>query len=186
MGDVPARVEAKTISINIKMIFPALVQGVWSRLRRRAPVSMVLLLRKPIFFTNERLSAAVEHAWGSVPTRGDSDHFVTQSEDKSVVYVKPHMISLLNSNKPYFNVNPDEHAKTLPQASQQKAWRDHRAWISLDYIRSGRDIELEYSTLARLAAEMVDENCSGLYVPRERSFIPNDISLRDALEKMGR
>lgn len=166
------------------MIFSTLVQGLWSRLFRTAPVSMVLLLRKPIFFSNERLSAAVEQAWGDMLTRGSSDHFVTRSEDKSVVYVKPHMISLLNSNKPYFNVDPNEHAKTLPQTSQQKAWREHRAWISLDYISSGRDIELEYSTLARLAVEMADENCSGLYIPRERSFVPNDLSLRDALEKM--
>jgi len=70
--------------------------------------------------------------------------------------------------------------------SQQTAWRDHNAWTSLDYIKSGRDIELEYSTLARLAAKMVNENCSGLYIPRERSFIPNDNSLHEALEQMAK
>jgi hypothetical protein len=81
-------------------------------------------------------------------------------------------------------VDPHEYAKMLPQDSQQKAWGEHEAWISLDYLRGGRDLELEYSALARLAAEMVDENSSGLYIPRESSFIPNDDSLRGALEQM--
>jgi len=145
---------------------------------------MVLLLRKPVPLHSDKLSTAVEHAWGVSSIGEDVDSFITQSGDKGLVYVKPHLISLLNASRPYFNVDPEEHAKALPQASQRKAWGEHQAWISLDYVRGGRDLELEYSVLARLAAEMLDENCSGLYIPRESSFIPNDSFLFRELEQM--
>ena len=145
----------------------------WSRLRNRpGPVSMVLLLRKPASLHSERLSVAVEHAWGVSQIAEGSDSFVTQSGDKGLVYVKPHLISLLNSSRPYFDVDSNEHAKALSQASQRKAWSEHEAWISLDYLRGGRDIELEYSVLARLAAEMLDKNCCGLYIPRKTASYP--------------
>jgi hypothetical protein len=38
--------------------------------------------------------------------------------------------------------------------------------------------------LAGLCAEMLDGNCVGIYVPRERSFIPNDGSLLPGLRRI--
>jgi len=97
---------------NINKMFSYLVGGLWARMRSRSnPVSMVLLLRKPTFLSQEQLSAIVEQAWGALLIERVSDHFVTQSEDKSVVYVKPHMISLMNSSRPYLNVDPSDMQK---------------------------------------------------------------------------
>jgi hypothetical protein len=167
------------------MIFSDLVSKVWSRFRKRqGPVSMVLLLRKPSFLRMDGLSAAVERGWGLSSIDQGPDNFVTQSGNKGLVYVKPHLIGLLTSNRPYLGVDPTEHSKMFFQADQRKAWSEHDAWISLDYVRGGRDFALEYSALARLAAELLDESCSGLYIPRESSLIPNDSFLLGELKHM--
>lgn len=150
----------------------------WNRV---GPVSLVLLLRNPIFFDTERLSASIQYFDAMSSIEGTTDNFVTSSGETAIVYLKPHMISLLNSDKPYFNVDPNEYAKLFPQASQQQGWSEHRAWTSLDYLRGGRDVEMEYRVLAQLAALILDQNCSGLYIPQEKSFVPNDSSLMNAL-----
>jgi hypothetical protein len=41
--------------------------------------------------------------------------------------LKPHLISLLSCARPYLDIDPNEHAKTLPQASQKRSWSEHRA-----------------------------------------------------------
>lgn len=152
--------------------------------RSPQPVSMVLLLRSSISLNKVKLSAAVEKAWNISLADPDSDNFVTQSGDKGLIYIKPHFIGLLNSPKPYLNVDPNKHARTLLQPSQQKAWSEHHAWISLDYLRGNIDPELEYSVLARLASGMLDDNCAGLYIPQESSFMPHDASLLNTLEQI--
>jgi hypothetical protein len=145
---------------------------------------MVLLLRNPVSLRTETLSAALKHGWGLSSIDDSSDSFVTQSENKGLVYIRPHLIGILNSNRPYLNIDSSKQAQIFPQASQQKAWKEHDAWLSLDYMRGGRNLELEYSVLARLAAGMLDENCSGIYIPRENSLIPNDSFLLGELMHM--
>jgi hypothetical protein len=56
--------------------------------------------------------------------------------------------------------------------------------LAVDYVKGGIDLELEYAVLAGLCAEMLDGNCVGVYVPRERSFIPNDGSLLPELHRI--
>jgi len=46
------------------------------------------------------------------------------------------------------------------------------------------DTELAYCVLSKLVAEMLDDNCSGIYIPRKRSLIPNDASLYQELQKL--
>lgn len=163
----------------------SIVKKLRARLGRTPqPVSMVLLLRRSISLSKVKLSAVVEKAWNISLADTDSDNFVTQSGDKGLIYIKPHFIGLLNSPKPYLNVDPNKHARTLPQPSQQEAWREHHAWISLDYLKGNIDPELEYSVLARLASGMLDDNCAGLYIPQENSFIPHNAFLLNTLEQL--
>lgn len=163
----------------------SIVKKLRARLGRTPqPVSMVLLLRRSISLSKVNLSAAVENAWNISLADPDTDNFVTQSGDKGLIYIKPHFIGLLNSPKPYLNLDPNKHARTLPQPSQQEAWREHHAWISLDYLKGNIDPELEYSVLARLASRMLDDNCTGLYIPQESSLIPHDPSLLNTLEQL--
>jgi hypothetical protein len=144
---------------------------------------MVLLLREPRFLTLNELRAAAEKAFG-VPFNGgkESRHFVIQKAMITQMKAGPHMLSFLNYTKPYGEEDfPKEFATSLLQDSQKRAWSEHKSWTAVDYVKGGADLELEYAVLARLCAEMLNSNCSGLYVPREQSLIPNDESLREDL-----
>jgi hypothetical protein len=99
--------------------------------------------------------------------------------------VGPHTLSFLNYTKPYGEGQfPNNFLKSIPKASQRQAWVEHAAWTAVDYAKGVVDPELEYAVLAPLCAEMIDANCTGLYVPREQSLFPNDGLLRSELEQI--
>jgi hypothetical protein len=147
------------------------------------PVSMVLLLRESRFITLDQLRLAGERAFGVSFAGGKgSEHYVLQEGLFTLMRTGPHMLSFLNYTKPY-DVGSGKFAGSMPKASQRRAWAEHAAWTAVDYVRGGVDLELEYGVLAKLSSEMLDDNCAGLYVPREQSFIPNDGSLREGLRR---
>ena len=76
----------------------------------------------------------------------------------------------------------DDFARTLPLESQRRAWAQHKAWIAVDYVKGGLDLELEYAVLAKLCLEVVDSSCPAVYVPREQMLIPNDGSVTRELQ----
>jgi hypothetical protein len=147
---------------------------------------MVLLLRESRFPTLDQLRSAGERAFGTSFT-GDkeSQHYVVQVVLFTIMKAGPHTLSFLNYTKPYGEGDfPQEFGRLLPKASQRQAWAEHTAWTAVDYVKGGADPELEYGVLAKLCAEMLDDNCVGVYVPREQSFIPNDSSLRGELQRI--
>ena len=148
------------------------------------PVSMVLLLRESHFLTLEQLRSAGERAFG-VPFSGDmsAPHCVFQKVLFTLMKAGPHTLSFLNYTKPYGD-RPNEFGRAMLTASQRQAWAEHTAWTAVDYAEGGIDLELEYAVLAGLCAEMLDANCVGVYVPRERMFIPNDGSLLPELHRI--
>jgi hypothetical protein len=150
------------------------------------PVSMVLLLREPRFPTLDRLRSAGEKAFGTTFTDDkESRHFVVEVVLFTIMKAGPHTLSFLNYTQPYGQGEfPQEFGRLLPNASQRQAWAEHTAWIAVDYVKGGRDLELEYAVLATICAAILDVNCLGLYVPREESFIPNDGSLVGELQRI--
>jgi len=148
------------------------------------PVSMVLLLRDPRFSTLDQLRSAGERAFGiSFSDDKESRHFVVQVVLFTVMKAGPHTLSFLNYRKPYGDDSPN-FEMSLPKASQRLAWSEHTAWTAVDYVKGGAKLELEYAVLAKLCAEMVDANCVGLYMPGKQTFIPNDDSLREKLQRV--
>jgi hypothetical protein len=95
----------------------------------------------------------------------------------------PHLLNFLSTPRPYV-VHAGENVEWLPQLSQRQAWVEHSAWCAVDYMNDNADLELAYCVLAKLVAEMVDENCTGVYIPRERALIPNGESLYRQLQEM--
>jgi hypothetical protein len=148
------------------------------------PVSMVLLLRESRFLTLEQLRSAAERAFG-VPFSGDlsAPHCVFQKVLFTLMKAGPHTLSFVNYRKPYGDQS-DEFGRAMPMASQRQAWAEHTAWTAVDYAKGEIDLELEYAVLAGLCAAMVDRNCVGVYVPRERMVIPNDGSLLPELYRI--
>jgi hypothetical protein len=147
------------------------------------PVSMVLLLREPRFLTLEQLRSAAERAFETSFAGGNgSKHFVMQAILFTLMKAGPHTLSFLHYRSPYGSADfPKDFLETLPKASQKRAWAEHTAWTAVDYVKSGADPELEYAVLASLCVELIDSNCTGIYVPREQSLIPNDESTKREL-----
>ncbi len=150
------------------------------------PVSMVLLLLESRFLTLDQIRSAAEKAFGASFAGGkESKHFVFQAALLTLMKAGPYTLSFLNYTKPYGEGEfPEEFGRSLPKASQRQAWAERTAWTAVDYVKGGTDLELEYGVLAKLCPEMLDANCAGLYLPREQSFIPNDGSLREELQRI--
>lgn len=72
----------------------------------------------------------------------------------------------------------------LPQVSQRRAWVEHTACIGANYLNHDVDVQLGYCVLSKLGAEMLDRNCTGIYIPRENRLIPNDESLYSELQRV--
>ena len=56
--------------------------------------------------------------------------------------------------------------------SQRQALAEHNACTGVDYM-NGTDVGLGHSVIAKLVAEMVDANCTGVYILREKRVISN-------------
>jgi hypothetical protein len=173
------------VKLNLKEAFEAILRrGDSPGKDSDLPVSMVLLLRESRFPTLDQLRLAAERAFGTSFAGGkESQHCVIQAVLFTLIKAGPHTLSFLNYTKPYGDDSPD-FGKKMPKASQRQAWAEHTAWTAVDYVKGSVDLELEYAVLAKLCAEMFDANCTGLYVPRERMFIPNDGSLQVELRRV--
>jgi hypothetical protein len=175
------------MKFNLKRAFESILRrGEPADKEGALPVSMVLLLREARFPTLDQLRSAGERAFGT-PFNDDKEsrHFVVQVVLFTIMKADRHTLSFLNYRKPYGEGDfPQEFGKSLPKANQRQAWAEHTAWTAVDYVKGGVDLELEYAVLATVCAEILDPNCSGLYIPREQSFIPNDGSLTGELQRV--
>jgi len=158
----------------------------WQRTSKREPLSMVLLLKKPHLFSAAEIQLAAERAWHRSFEGGgkESMHCVKQIDTVTLMKAGPHLINFFYYPGPYVE-NPKENTAWLPHPSQRQAGIQHSGCLGVDYMNDGVSVELGYCVLSQLVAEMLDGNCTGIYIPRERSLIPNDDSLYLELHKLG-
>ena len=171
--------------MNFRAAFRGLIPLRWQRPRKDEPASLVLLLRQRYFFRADELCLAAQRAWRTPFTTEEksSKHFVVQTGHVTLLKAGPHLLNFFHHPKPYFD-NPKEYLEWRPHLSQQQAWAQHSAYGAVDYLNHRVDVELAYCVLAKLVAEMLDGNCTGLYLARESSVIPNDESLYLQLQKI--
>jgi len=150
--------------------------------------SMVLLLRQPSFLTLERLREAGSQVFGAPFSDDQRDtHCVVQRAMITSMVAEPHKISFLHYSRPYGD-SPEhsrEFGRAMATESQRQAWAEHNAWTAVVYVAGIVEFDLAHALLARLCAQVVDDNCAGVYMPGGRVFIPNDGSLLPALEQLG-
>jgi len=146
---------------------------------------MVLLLRRPHLFSADELRLAAERAWHTsfAGEENGSKHCVVQSETVTLMKAGPHALNFFYYPEPYIE-NPKENLDWLPHPRQRQAWVSHSACFGVDYLNYDVSVELGYCVLAKVVAEMLDGNCTGIYIPRQRSLIPNDESLYVELQKL--
>jgi hypothetical protein len=110
-------------------------------------------------------------------------HCVAQTGIVTLMKAGPHLLNFFYYAAPYIE-NPKDNVGWLPQESQRQAWINHSACVGVDYLNYDVSVELGYCVLSKLVAEMLDENCTAVYIPRQRSLIPNDESLYVELHKL--
>ncbi len=145
--------------------------------------SMVLLLREPRFPKLEELRQAAERAYGQKFSLQKTDrHCVYTQVLFTIMKIGPHTLSFMFYTKPYGSESPElANAWKLPE--QRDAWAVHKAFMAVDYVKGGADFDSRYALLARLCRELYDANGVGLYLPRERAFVPGDSSARDTMNR---
>jgi len=160
------------------------------------PVSMVLLLREPQFLNADQLCAVAEKAFGSRfvvlrtgtknrDVKGDYKHCLIPAGLTTLLRAGPHALSFLNVPRPYGEGDfAEEFGESLPLESQRRAWTTHQSFTAVDYVKGGKDLELEYAVLAKLCEKMLDDNCAALYVPGEGLLIPSDGSITQELRSI--
>ena len=136
--------------------------------------SVVLLQRSWRILSENEIKVASEKGWSrSFDGNEDPMYFVVQSGPVLLIKAGRLGVHVLQAREPYLG-NPEEIAVQLPREEQQVAWRQHRAWISFDLLnKEAVNRQEAFSALAKFALGLVDENCTGIYLPSERIFAPN-------------
>jgi len=111
-------------------------------------------------------------------------HCVAQSGTVTLMKAGPHLLNFFYYPVPYVE-NHKDNVAWLPQLSQREAWVKHAACLAVDYLNHDVSVQLGYCVLAQLVAEMLDGNCTGVYIPGEQSLAPNDKSLYLELHRLG-
>lgn len=149
--------------------------------------SIVIMQRKPHRFSEEELQAAGERGWGKqFNGKEDPMYFVSADDHLTVVKAGPNIIQVTYFPKRY--ADDDEFALSqLPQPEQKKAWTEHHACTFLDFFNdisraSPRIADREaYSSLAKLALQLVDPNSAAIFVPIKNIMMPNDGTVEEGL-----
>jgi hypothetical protein len=157
----------------------------WQKTSRDEPPSLVMLQRTPHRFTIEELQNAAQRAWHRSFKSEDktSQHFVIQNAKFTLLKVGPHIINFFYYPKPYVD-NPAGNVDWLPHPRQREAWIQHHGCFAADYFSEGKSVELAYAVAAQLVLELVDENCTGVYLPRDQALVPNGEPLQEELHRL--
>jgi len=136
-------------------------------------ISIVVLLPSAQALTEDVLLAAAERGYGT--SGGENDTIVQAIEAGHAFLVKfgPHILTVNNSFRPYFD-DPAAAAASIPELRRRKAFAEHRAWRSVDYIAGSFKAEVEkaYRILGKLSAELLDAGYLGLYFPAMNEVVP--------------
>jgi hypothetical protein len=140
--------------------------------------SIVMMQRKAHSFTQEELLIAGERGWGKkFDGKEDPMYFVSAGPPLTIFKAGPHLIHVTSIPTRY--ADDDEYAlSSLPQPEQKEAWTEHHACTSLDFFndyQSGTRIPNEeaYASLAKLALQLGDPNCTAIYLPTKNIMMPN-------------
>jgi hypothetical protein len=148
------------------------------------PASMVFLLREERFPKLEQLRQAAERAYGvSFSLDKNSRHCVYTQVFFTLMKVGPHTLSFMFYTKPYGS-DSDILGKSWRLQDQRRAWEEHSVFMAIDYAKGGIDLESRYVLLAKLSKELYDANCLGIYLPRERAFVPGEKSVHEMFDRV--
>lgn len=150
--------------------------------------SIIIMLRKSHQFSEEELQAAAERAWGKkFDGKEDPMYFVSAGPTLTVVKAGRHVIRV--TSVPTRFADDDEYALAqLPRPEQKKAWTEHSACASLDFLNDLRSTGISdaeaYSSMAKLALQLGDPNCAAIFIPIKNMMMPNDGAAEQGLRML--
>jgi hypothetical protein len=142
---------------------------------------MVIMQREAHRFSEEELRAAGERGWGKTFDGKEDPMYFVSADHPALTVLKagPHIIRVTSLPKRY--TDDDEYALSqLPQPEQKKAWTEHRACAFLDLFndlssKSRRIPDADaYASLAKLAFQLCDPNCTAIFLPIKNMMMSND------------
>jgi hypothetical protein len=146
----------------------------WWRVGKRGPISMILLFRKAHAFTEEAIRRAAENVWGlSFSNLETAVRRISKTDDGFSIWAGPHVLSVCPYSEPCAD-KAEENTDWLPQPNQQRGWVDHTACCRINYWTAATDLELAHCDLAKVVVRLLNENCTGAYIPSEDSLIPTE------------
>ncbi|MDP9039738.1 MAG: hypothetical protein M3O02_10770 [Acidobacteriota bacterium] len=145
--------------------------------------SIVLLLRRPRFFSKKELEEAGEKGFHRPFGEEGSMYFVVHDPPVTLIKAGTNVINVLHASEPYLN-DVGYVAAQLPQEEQRKAWLQHSAWAALDLWNPDSGKKEAYDALARFALQLGDDDCCGVYLPKEQMMMPNDGTAEQGLRMM--
>jgi hypothetical protein len=146
--------------------------------------SIVLLLRKPHFFLQSELENAGDKGWNCrFSAEDEAMYFVVQQSHVTFIKAGGYVVNVFHASQPYLD-DVEYVAAQLPQEEQRKAWLQHTSWVALDFLNNDISKRETYAALARFALHLGDENCCGVYLPKEEMMMPNDGTAEEGLRMM--
>jgi uncharacterized protein YegJ (DUF2314 family) len=145
----------------------------WIRRRRRSRlISFVALLREPVTFDPAVLARLAGEAWSADLGDGASegaDGFVAGADVVNTIMHEGRMFLINSFPKPYVE-EPEKAASEIPDKRIRGLFEEHKAWFSCDALGvDGTTLDDEvrewYRRLAKLFAELLDENCLLIFLP---------------------
>jgi hypothetical protein len=153
------------------------IRGLWTRFLGgdHEFISVVLFLSRPRTLSKIALNQAAARVWNRVSTSNSTTDFVVVKGPVILVQARGHLLNVLNAARPYIS-DKEGFVKTIMNIEVSEAVLRHNAWLSVDYISSGkgRDIPVDarYRAAARLTAELVEDDCLAVCFPDKEVVVP--------------
>jgi uncharacterized protein YegJ (DUF2314 family) len=155
--------------------------------RRKEPMlSFVMLLDRPKPIDREQIKAAVERLWGvQLADKGEAtDNFLAWDEalPTAALCINGDYLLIHSFPAPYFG-DPAAAAADMPELRRRKVLSDHKAWMSVDgmSIKAPENRARLERLAALLVAELLDDDCLGIFQPSTSRLVPVDDTIRDRL-----
>lgn len=155
-----------------------------SRGKDKPLVSIVLLLREPRELQEEIVRLAARRAWNAeFPTGEKQANYVT-GRDPFFVISYEGWTFLVNNHPNSYVSDVEKIAAQIPELRLRLAFLNHTAWLSVDLLGAQSEAEIaseSYGRIAKLVAELANDNCVALYCPENEQLQPYDAELKEAL-----
>ena len=148
-------------------------------------LSIVILLPDSQLLTEDRLSGAAEKAYEPADKGASTERILQAIKPGHAYFLKvgPHLLNVINSFHPYFGNDLSERAANIPELRRRKAFTEHHAWRSVDYLSGPHktDAVKAYEVLGKLSAEFLSAGYLGLYFPLTNEIVPASPALPEKL-----